>query len=151
MRVIVATKVEKRNWAKLSAANHSTAFVFYDVHAGGGDADDGVDGCAIGWGGGKANAGAHGQLKSVFHAEACRHQRAMQCAGLGQRFSCVGVRHEDDKLVAAVAETIILFAAQLLQALSGASQQLAAHQVAVSIIHQLETVQVDESQRSEEH
>src|SRR6202035_117609 len=57
-----------------------------------------------------------------------------------------GGRHEDDELVAAIAEAQIVGTAQFLQALGCARQQLAADKVAVHIVDELEAIEVKEGE-----
>ena len=70
-----------------------------------------------------------------------REQRAC-----GPALLRAGLGHQDDELIAAVAEAVVLLAAQFLQALAGAGEQFAAHEVAVRVVDQLELVEIDKGQ-----
>ena len=124
----------------------AAAIGFHVVHAIVGGADDGVDCVAVGGSSGHADAGAHGELQAILHAEAGRHQRAQQAGGTIERLLRTGLGHQNHKLVAAVAEAQVLLAAEFLEPLPGARQQLAADQMAVRVIDQLEAVQIKEGQ-----
>ena len=76
----------------LDTADVAAAVVFDGVHAGIGGADDGVDGGSVCGRGSQADAGAHGQLESVFHAEARGLQSPMQAGRLLQGGIGGGVR-----------------------------------------------------------
>src|SRR5580704_1656283 len=86
----------------------------YFVHARVGCADNFVHRGAVARGRGQADAGADFQFQSGFHAKVGFHQRAMQLLCQARRSLGVGPWHQDDELVAAIAEAKILASAQFL-------------------------------------
>src|SRR5580698_8600491 len=106
----------------------AAAAVLHYIHPRVGRADDRVDSDAVGGAGRQANARADAQMNAGAHVEAGFEQLAVQRRDERLRQRSTGSGHEDDELVAAVAEAAVLLAAQLAQSLSGARQQLAADQ-----------------------
>ncbi len=119
---------------------------FGGVHAGVGDADDGVDGEAVSGRAGQADAGADFELEAGSNLEAGIHERAEQGGGMGLRGLGAGIRHEDDELIAAVAEAEIAEAAELAETGAGVGEQLTADEVTVGVVDELETVEVKEGE-----
>lgn len=88
----------------LLASDLASAGGFHGVHAGVGGADDGVKGGAVAGGGGDADAGSDLELQTVLHSEIGGHQGLEQDLSLGQPVCGAGFGHDDDELVAAIAE-----------------------------------------------